>query len=193
MSTSCRFRGLTVVCLSLFSCLLVNATCFAQGLELFLIGQQMKGDQTTGLGQQLDIGEHSAGGFGMGIDMGKFNLNMDLLFGSTNIKVDITEMDSKLFFFDANLDYAFLNRAITPLVTVGIGSVNFSDSFVKIENVNETDFSSNIGVGLRAAISDRLFFKGLYRTVWTKIKETDKSIGFSGISLSLGYRFVFKY
>lgn len=162
---------------------------YGQFLEVFAVGQQMNGDKTTGLGKQLELSNNFMGGIGAGLNIQNFNLNMDFLFGSTEITIDNAKLDSKLFLFDVNLDYSFFNYSISPIITAGLGSVNFSDSFVKIESLSENDFSYNAGFGLRLALSDQYLLKGLYRATWTKIKDTDNSVMFNGISIIVGYIF----
>lgn len=163
--------------------------CHAQFLEVFAIGQQMSGDKTTASEIKLEIAENTVAGVGAGLNIAKFNLNIDLLFGSTQVTVDANTIDTKLSLFDANLDYALIGASLTPIITAGIGSVTFSDSFVKIEKLNETDFSYNIGVGVKWIVSKHYLLKTIYRATWTKIKETDDPILFKGISLNLGYVF----
>jgi hypothetical protein len=189
MSRLFTLRYLIIICLFFLNIAFYSENCYGQIFEVFVIGQQMKGDNTTALGKQLELSDNTVGGFGAGINVEKVNLNIDFIFGSTVIKMDNTKLDSKLFLFDANLDYSFFKYAVTPMVIAGIGSVTFSDSFVQVENLNEVDFSYNVGFGLRCAFANKYLLKGLYRATWTTIKETDNSIMFNGISVNLGYIF----
>ncbi len=182
-------RYLIVIFLFFLNIASYSENCYGQIFEVFVIGQQMKGDNTTAMGKQLALSDNIAGGFGAGINVEKFNINIDFLFGSTIVKMDNTKLDSKLSLFDANLDYSFFKYVFTPMVTAGIGSVTFSDSFVQVENLNETDFSYNIGFGLKCAVFNKYLIKGLYRATWTTIKETDNAIMFNGISVNFGYIF----
>ena len=75
------------------------------------------------------------------------------------------------------------------MITAGIGSINFTDSFVQYEKLNEINFSSNVGAGVRLVLLNHYLLKGYYRITWTKIKETDESIKLNGINISLGYIF----
>ena len=180
---------LILFCLIFLSITLYTKNSYGQILEVYLIGQQMKGDYTTVLEQKLELSDNTAFGFGTGLNLDKFNLNIDFIFGSTVVRMNNKSLDSKLFFFDANLDYSFFDCAVTPMVTAGIGSISFSDSFVQVKNLSETDFSYNIGFGLKYTFFDNYLVKGLYRATWTKLKETDNSILFNGISVDLGYVF----
>jgi len=189
MARSFALHHLIVICTILLNITTYSENGYGQFFEAFIIGQQMKGDHTTASEKRLEISDNTAGGFGAGINIEKFNLNMDFLFGSTVVKIDQMKLDSKLFLFDANLDYSFFKYSVTPLVTAGIGSVTFSDSFIQIETLSETDFSYNIGFGLRCAIFNNYLIRGLYRATWTTIKETDNAIMFNGISVNVGYIF----
>jgi opacity protein-like surface antigen len=168
---------------------IITGNSYGQILEVFAMGQQMSGDNTTGLGKQLEFSNCFMGGVGAGLNIENFNLNMDFLFGSEEIKIENTKLDTKLFLFDVNLDYSFFNYSISPIITAGLGSVNFSDSFVKIETLSENDFSYNAGFGLKVVLSDQYLLKGIYRATWTKIKDTDNVVMFNGMSIMLGYIF----
>lgn len=147
----------------------------------------MNGDKTTASEMTLDVDDSIVGGIGAGFNIGRVNLNMDLLFGAADITSVNSKLDAKLFCFDANLDYNILKSSITPLLTAGIGSISFSDSNIMVEEFTETDFSYNFGAGLRWTIKKHYLIKGIYRATWTKIKDTDDSIMFDGISIFLGY------
>ncbi|MBN1154576.1 porin family protein [candidate division KSB1 bacterium] len=170
---------------ALMACHEVNA----QIIEAFGIIQQMSGDEATGLGVPVKVAANTGGGFGFGFNIENFNLNIDLIFSSTDIMIDNNEMDVSLFLFDANLDYSILKLPISPVVTAGIGSVNFADSNVQASEFNEADFSYNLGGGIKIIISDHYLIKGLYRSTWTKIKDTDDKIQFTGFTIQLGYVF----
>ena len=180
---------LTFICLTFFCVLFCSNNSFGQFFEVYAIGQQMLGDNTTAEGKKLELSNNFGGGIGAGLNISNVNLNMDFIFGSTEIRMEDRKLDSKLFLFDANLDYYFFNFIIQPMVTAGIGSVNFSDSFVKIENLSESDFSYNVGIGAKWVIAGNYLLKGMYRATWTKIKNTDSSIMLNGISFSIGYVF----
>ena len=165
------------------------ADCSAQNIEVFAVVQQMTGDETTGLDMTIEVDDAVIGGFGAGMNIDNFNLNLDMLFGSTEIRSDDLTLDTKLFCFDANLDYSILDEQVSPMITAGLGSVNFSKSLVSYEDFSETDFSYNIGAGLRCTIMDHFLLKALYRVTWTTIKETDNAIKLNGISVTGGYIF----
>ena len=165
------------------------AACSAQNIEAFALVQQMKGDETTGLDMTIEVDDAVIVGFGAGMNIDNFNLNIDMLFGSTEVRSENLTLDSKLFCFDANLDYNILKRPVSPMVTAGLGSVNFSKSLASYEGFSETDFSYNIGAGLRCTIMDHLLLKALYRVTWTTIQETDNAIQLNGISVAGGYIF----
>jgi hypothetical protein len=161
----------------------------AQNFEVFAVVQQMKGDKTTFNDQDLNVADNTLAGFGAALNGENINLNMVFLFGSTEIESESIKLKSKLFDVEINIDYAFLSGGISPLLSAGIGSITFTDSFTGYENLNETNFSYNIAAGLRAVISEQILIKALYKTSWTKIQETDSAIQLNGISVILGYIF----
>jgi hypothetical protein len=161
----------------------------AQFFEVYGIVQQMNGDKTTFQQEDLEVSGGTLGGFGAGLNIVNVNLNMALLFGSTEITSETIKLDSKLFGFEANLDYAFITGIISPMVSAGIGSITFTDSFAAYENFNETNFSYNIAGGLRCVFSDHILLKALYKASWTTIKETDSAIQLDGIAVHVGYIF----
>ncbi len=181
--------GLAVLATAVAGIAGLPADCSAQNVEVFALIQQMTGDETTGLDMTMTLDDAVVGGFGAGMNIDNFNLNLDMLFGSTEVKSEDLSLDTKLFCFDANLDYSILKGPVSPVVTAGIGSVNFSESLVSYEGFSETDFSYNVGAGLRCTIMNHFLLKALYRATWTTIKETDNAILLSGISVAGGYIF----
>ena len=175
------------------------AICDAQncresgGSELFGLIQQMNGDETTGIGLSMEISSSTGFGLGYGHNLNEnLNINFDIFFSSADITasafgITITG-DSSLISMHINLDYNILQSRITPVITGGIGFINFSSDFVG-DTFDETDFSYNLGAGLRFDISENFFIKGFYRPIWTKLQDTDETIMLGGISIILGYMF----
>lgn len=159
----------------------------AQYVEAFAVVQQIAGDRTTGLSLDVSVDDAAVGGFGAGMNMDGFNLNVDFLFGSASVTIGESRLDTKLFCVDANLDCSPLKGPVSPLVTAGIGPVNFSDSLVSIEELTATDFSHNLGADLRCTVKGRLLIRGVYRGTWTKIQSTDGAVLSNGLSASVGY------
>ncbi|MBN2011182.1 outer membrane beta-barrel protein [candidate division KSB1 bacterium] len=174
---------------TLLSFFLVTPLAHAQFLEAYGIVQQMNGDNTTSGDMLVNVADNTSGGFGAGFNMGNVNMNIDFLFGSTDVQIDDVVLDVKLFFFDANIDYAILSGPIAPLLTAGIGSVNFVDSYVTVDGLNENDFSTNVGAGLKLCVRDHYLVKALYRSTWTQIKYTDSKVRFDGVCIQAGYLF----
>ena len=191
-----KIRILTIICLSLVVFIMTPIVCNAQEWsrkgkgEIFALGQQMTGDTTTetitGLGIELEVDDTIVGGFGIGFNFhDHLNLNMDMFFGSTDLIIKgYGATDTDLLGMDFNLDYNILKSRFTPMITGGIGFINFSGS-----GFDETDFSYNLGAGFRWDITDHFLIKGIYRATWTELEDTDDSILLDGISLSIGYVF----
>lgn len=192
-------NSLLYVIFILLSLIMTSSICYAQNFkrkgrtEIFGLIQQMSGDTTTGLGMNMEVDSFTGFGFGSGYNFNEnFNINFDIFFSSTDINAGVYDIsvtgDSSIWGLDFNLDYNILKTKITPIVTAGIGFINFSGDFQGFD-FNETDFSYNLGIGSRFDITEHFLIKGLYRATWTKLEDTDKKIMLDGISLSLGYNF----
>ena len=130
----------------IFSLLLVftlaSSVCFAYNpynlgrtgrREIFGQVQLMKGDKTTGLNTQLSIDDFIAFGLGYGFNINEhLNINLDLFFTKTDYSAInfwapfFIDEDVTIQGYDLNLDINLLKSQITPLMTGGIGSINFS-------------------------------------------------------------------
>ncbi len=191
-----KIRILTIICLSLVVFITTSIVCNAQEWsrkgkgEIFALGQQMDDDTTTVSGIEVEVDDTIVGGFGIGFNFNDhLNLNMDMFFGSTDLIANgYFKVDTDLLGMDFNLDYNILKSRFTPMITGGIGFINFSGD-VSGYDFDETDFSYNLGVGFRWDITDHFLFKGIYRFTWTELEDTDDSIMLDGISLSIGYLF----
>ena len=194
-----KIRFLTIICLSLVVFITTSIVCNAQEWsrkgkgEIFVLGQQMVGDTTTGLGMEMEVDDTTVGGFGIGSNFhDHLNLNMDMFFGSTDLIVKgygaTVKADTDLIGMDVNLDYNILKSRFTPMITAGIGFIHFSGD-VGGYDFDETDFSYNLGAGFRWDVTDHFLIKGIYRATWTELEDTDDSIMLDGISLSIGYLF----
>lgn len=162
------------------------------GLDIFLLGQQMLGDSTKDkkFSLDLDVEDTFVVGAGLGVNLNdNINLNFDAWTGGTDIKLrGLGKADSDLVGVDVNLDYNILRTEVTPVITGGIGFIRFSGS-LDDRSFDETDFSYNLGGGVRWDLSRNFFLKGLYRFTWTKLDDTQNRILFDGFSFSVGYVF----
>lgn len=190
---------LTIMFLSLIAFVMTSTVCSAQEWsrkdkgEIFALCQHMSGDTTSGLGIEMEVDDTTVGGFGIGSNFNDhLNLNADMFFGSTDMigrayGVTVTA-DTYLFGMDFNLDVNILKSRFTPMVSGGIGFINFTGDF-NGGDFDETDFSYNLGAGFRWDVTDHFLIKGIYRATWTKLEDTDDSILLDGVSLSSGYVF----
>ena len=135
-------------------------------------------------------------GFGFGYNFSDhWNINTDLLFGSADTDVKIVDTtveteDMDYVLWDINIDYNILKGRFTPLVTGGIGLMNFSiDTTTHAGNVHESNISTNLGAGIRWDVKDNLLLKVIYRSTWTEVHNADNDQRFDGISLSVAYMF----
>ena len=81
-----RVKFLTAAFLSLSIFFTLSTESRAQFLEVFAVVQQMNGDKTTSSEMTLDVDDSIVGGFGAGFNIGRVNLNMDLLFGAAILR-----------------------------------------------------------------------------------------------------------
>ncbi len=160
-----------------------------KGYEIYVFGQFMSGSETTGSGISLEFYDTVVGGLGGGGNISDYiNLNMDFFYGfidwtATSGGISI-EDNFRLMGIDVNIDFNVLQHQITPLVTAGLGFINFSN-----DDIEEVTISFNTGIGVRWDITDRLIAKGMYRFTWTKLEDTNKALQFSGPNVTFGYIF----
>ena len=162
--------------------------------EIYALGQYINGDKTSGLGITTELDNAFAGGFGGGYSFNDYiNLNTDLLFSSMDITAEgygeKIVSDTSVFIWDVNLDINILKKRFSPLITGGIGLINFSGDWGSGFDFNETDFSYNVGGGFRWNITDHFLVKAIYKATWTKLEDTDNSLLLDGIAVSIGYTF----
>ena len=138
-------------------------------------------------------------GIGYGYNLSDhWNINTDLLFGSadTDVKIvgdsDVTveTVDMDYVLWDINVDYNIFKSRFTPLVTGGMGLMNFSIKTTSdAGEVHESDFSSNLGAGVRWDIRDNLLLKVIYRSTWTEVHNADNDLRFDSVSVSVAFMF----
>ena len=144
----------------------------------------------------VDMDNTNVYGIGFGYNISDhWNINTGLLFGSadTNVKiVDVTveTPDMEYILWDINVDYNILKSRLTPLVTAGIGLVDFSiDTTTHVGKVHESNSSYNLGAGVRWDITDNFLLKVIYRATWTEVHNSDSDQKFDGVSVSVAYMF----
>jgi len=200
-----KLSTITILCLLVFT--VTAGVCSAQEwsrkgkTELFGTVQMLGSDEVDysfpdELPVTFDLDSAYIYGIGLGYNMtDHWNINTDLLFGSADAdvkvsgaKVETDDMDYILW--DINLDYNIWKRRFTPLVTCGIGFMDFSiDTTSSAGKVNETDFSYNLGFGARWDVKDNLLLKLIYRSTWTEMDDADSDQQFDSVSLSVAYMF----
>lgn len=146
---------------------------------------------------RLDFDNTTVYGVGYGYNMtDNWNLNTDMLFGTADtdikiadMKVGTEEMDYVLW--NVNLDYNIFKSRLTPLVTGGIGFMNFSidTNTTGVGEIHESNFSFNLGAGVRWDVEDNIFLKAIYKATWSEINHADNDQRFDGVSFSLAYMF----
>ena len=200
-----KLSTITILCLSVFT--VTAGVCSAQEwsregkTEFFGMIQMLAGDDIDysiedELPVTLDLDDGIVYGIGLGYNMtDNWNLNTNLLFGSADADVKISgdkagTEDMDYFLWDINLDYNIWKERFTPLVTGGIGFMDFGiDPGGSLGEVDETDFSYNLGFGARWDVKDNLLLKLVYRSTWTELDDADGDQRFDSVSLSVGYMF----
>ena len=198
----------TFVILSLFVIAMTASICSAQGwsrkgkTELFGMIQHIGSEEVkytfpAMLPVTLDMDNAFIYGIGYGYNMtDHWNINADLVFGKVDtdvkvndVKVETEDMDYALF--NVNLDYNFWKSRFTPLVTGGIGIMDFSvdTTTTGVGDVDESDFSYNLGAGIRWDVEENLFLKVIYRSTWTELDDADDDMQYDSFSLSIAYMF----
>ena len=203
-----KFSTITIISLLVFT--MTASICSAQEYsrkgksELFGTIQKMSSEEveypfTHILPVKLDVDSTTVYGFGYGQNLtDNWNINMDLLFGyadtdvkivqnATDVTVGSVEMDYILW--DLNVDYNIFKSRFTPLITGGIGFMDYSidTNTTGVGEVNESNFSYNLGAGVRWDVMDNLLLKVIYRSTWTEFDDNDQR--YDGVSLSFAYMF----
>jgi opacity protein-like surface antigen len=170
--------------------------------EIFLFGQSVSSDEfggeDSGITIDMETDDTFVGGIGMGFNINDYiNVNTGLWYGNTDLLIKGSyqgsfigefEEDFNMLGWDLNIDYNILKTRLTPMVTGGIGFVNFSGD-IEDDDISETNFSYNLGVGLRFDITDRLLVKAVYHLIWTELEDADEKTNLDGLRVSIGFIF----
>jgi opacity protein-like surface antigen len=165
--------------------------------ELYPIVQVLGGDEITAYDGlvKLETDTTPVFGAGMGLNLSDhLNINTEFLMGHMDTVQSIpllpgTEagMGLNTWLWDVNLDYHILKSRLTPLVTGGVGLMNFHNHD---QNRDESHFSYNLGVGARWDITDRIALRVIYRSLWTtKLEDADDPFQFNCVAASLIFMF----
>jgi opacity protein-like surface antigen len=197
----------TIVIISLLVFTMTGSICSADEwsrkgkTEIFGTIQQMDGENAEYLLPDtlpviFDMDSTTVYGIGYGYNLtDHWNFNMDLLFGSTDTDIKIIDVvvetqDMDYILWDINLDYNILKSRLTPLVTGGIGVMDFGiDTTTRVGEVHESNFSYNLGAGVRWDVKDNILLKLIYRSTWTGLEDADSDQRFDGVSFSVAYMF----
>ncbi len=201
-----KLSNITIISLLVFT--MTAGACSAQEWsregksELFGTIQQMGSEEVkysfpAMLPVTLDMDSAAIYGIGYGYNItDHWNFNTDLLFGSADTDVKIVDVtvetaDMDYILWDINLDYNIWKSRFTPLITGGIGIVDFSidTTATGVGEVNESNFSANLGAGVRWDVKDNLLLKVIYRSVWTELDDADDNLQYDSVSLSVAYMF----
>lgn len=183
----------------LFSFVLMSRFCDAgewnrKGkVEIFVLGEYRSGDTTSRSDIKLELDDAFAIGFGAGYNFNEYvNLNTDIFSSSMDATKDAfgtkSETNITVFSWDLNLDINILKKRFSPLITGGVGLIKFSGGWESGYTFRETDFSYNIGGGLRWN-GEHLLIRAVYKATLTNLEDADNSLLLNGIVFSIGYTF----
>ncbi len=170
---------------------------------IFALIQQMKTDSISGesSGLPITVEFDDMAVFGFGTEFGfhdHFGMSWDLFFGATDMIAEVAnielEGDTVVLGTDINLLIYLLKTPVTPVITAGIGYISFTGDWdagsSSVDTTfSETNFSGNLGVGVRWDAKNGFFGQVLYRNTWTQLEDMDDSSKFGGISIALGTTF----
>ena len=167
-----------------------------QGSVQYLLGDTAT-FSSTGLSLKLDDTLTGGAGFGYHF-LDHLSIDVDLFGGSARFRgrdgfgSPSTTSDATLFGGNVNLNYNILKRRLTPVISGGLGFINFSGG-----GFGETDPSANVGGGLRWDITDRFFIKVMGGVTWTETQAgsgwnlftAEGAILLKSVTVSGGYKF----
>jgi len=164
--------------------------------EMYGIGQYLHSDEITFNGPSGDVklkmDDTGLGGFGMAYHFNDFlSVHADFMFGNATFSGDLpaatggtvpVKQDAFIQTGRFNVDYNIINRRLTPFLTAGIGYQYMDMELQNAPTVSwwdpwwgwqtgqphayETDFTWNVGAGIRWNITDQLFIKATAGAQW---------------------------
>jgi opacity protein-like surface antigen len=164
--------------------------------EFYGTGEYLHQGDTTipgpfGASTKLTLDDTGLGGFGAAYHFSDFfSVHADLMFGPATFKAETPTGQSVSLgengFLQTgriNLDYNIINRRLTPFITAGIGyqylqveqnAPYYGYYYYYYDNYYyETDFTWNVGAGIRWNITDNLFIKLTGGAQWLKYQGAD--------------------
>jgi opacity protein-like surface antigen len=175
--------------------------------EFYGVGQYFHQGNTTFPGPfdgtpKLKLGDTGLGGFGAAFHFNDFfSVPGDFLLGPANLRAVDPSGASSPFGQNAflqsgrfNVDYNMINRRLTPFLTAGIGyqflqvEEDFGD-FDHQEFFSQTDFTWNVGGGLRWNVTDNFFIKLTGGAQWLQYQDAGRVTTQIEGFLALGYTF----
>jgi opacity protein-like surface antigen len=160
--------------------------------EIFVFAQG-HGNDSAGNGDsvaELDDAFMWGGGLGFNIDE-RLNFNTALWGGENDMTLTsgsaVTMDDTTLFGWDFNLDVSLFEYCITPVVSGGIGMLWIQND-LDTEFEGKTNFSQNVGAGLRWDFGKHWMLKAMYRA-WFADLEGQGNIILHGINVTAGWVF----
>ncbi len=119
-----------------------------------------------------------------------WSVALDLLGGITSFNSSGMQLalnnDAVVITGSANAEYNFLRGRFSPLLRAGLGFYDITDNAGYWSTYGETDFSWNVGGGLRWNLTDHFLLKLVGGMSWTGLRDSDRLAQFGFVTLSFG-------
>ena len=172
--------------------------------EIYGIGQYLHQSDTRypdpGGTVKLKMDDTGLGGVGFAYHFSDFfSFHSDFMFGPATFRFEYPGGDTTPFgengFLQTgrfNLDYNIINRRLSPFITAGIGyqyqQVD-QDTYYGRSYYYETDFTWNVGAGLRWNVTDNLIIKLTVGGQWLEYDNANNVTSQLEMMLSIGCMF----
>ena len=168
----------------------------ANMVEVFAVLQGWVHNDTQGsdLGLAMEFDETALAGLGVGYHLtDHLSVHFDALVGSTSVLLPQIQFKqgATVYSFMGHVDYNLLRTRLTPVATAGVGVIHLDSDLDFFPNfdTNQTNLTYSFGAGLRWDVTDALFVKAMYESVWTEIKVGDDDHRIDTINLYVGLTF----
>jgi opacity protein-like surface antigen len=176
--------------------------------DVYGIGEYLHQGDTTftdfnGEKAKLKLEDTGLGGIGLAFHFNDFiAIHTDFLFGPATFRSQVDGGPSYTLGDDGfiqsgrlNVDYNIINRRLTPFITAGIGYQYFEvdqhdyDYYYSYYYYYETDFTWNVGAGVRWNVTDNFFIKATGGAQWLKYEGADNVTTQIEAALAIGCTF----
>ncbi len=179
-------------------------------VEVYGIGEYLHQEDVSFSGPNafgavnLKLEDTGLGGVGLAYHFSDFfSVHADFLLGPATFRIEDPNgntfelgNDSYIQSGHFNIDYNIINRRITPFITAGIGyqylyisQDYYNDGYYYYNYYDETDFTWNVGGGIRWNVTDNFFIKITGGAQWLKYQDADNVTTQTEVAFALGWTF----